>query len=284
MPEFLGIDIKTLYDGGFQFCQTGLIRKVLEATGKVNCNGLPTPTMVEAPLGTDLNGYEDKIDWTNSYASVIGMMLYLASNTRPDISFDIHQCAWFTHNTKASHETAVKRICRYLHGTKENGLVFNPSKKLVVDFYADAYFAGRWGHEYPQDPICARSRTGFVVNFYNCPLLWVSKLQTYIALSTLNSEYVALSHPIRALLNLEALIKEVIENLVIKSENLKFVSSSTIYEDNNGDIVVATNPRTTLTSKHIAVKYHWFRQHVGKEFVIRNIKSENQKADIFTKG
>ena len=117
-------------------------------------------------------------DWPNSYASVIGMMLYLVSNTRPDTSFDDHQCARFTHNTKVSHETAVKRIFRYLQGTKDNGLVFNPSKKLVVDCYADADFAGMWGHEDPQDPICARSRTGFVVTFSNCPLLWVSKLQT----------------------------------------------------------------------------------------------------------
>ena len=78
-------------------------------------------------LGTDKNGSEAKRDWPKSYASVIGMMLYLASNTRPDISFAVHQCAWFTHNTKVSHVTAVKRICTYLQGTKENGLVFNPS-------------------------------------------------------------------------------------------------------------------------------------------------------------
>ena len=87
MSELLGIYIKTLDDGGFQFCQTGLIHKVVEATGLEDCNGLPTPTKVEAPLGTDVNVYEDKRDWPNSYASVIGMMLYLASNTRPDISF-----------------------------------------------------------------------------------------------------------------------------------------------------------------------------------------------------
>ena len=101
------------------------------------------------------------------------MMLYLESNTRPYISFTVHQCVRFTHNTKASHETAVKSICRYLQGTKENGLVFNPSKKLVVDCYADEYFPGLWGHENPQDPIFDRSRTGFVVTFVNFPLLLV---------------------------------------------------------------------------------------------------------------
>ena len=87
------------------------------------------------------------------------MILYLTSNIRPDISFDVHQCAWFTHNTKASLETSVKSICIYLQGTKDNGIVFNPPKKLVVDFYADEDFDGLWGHGNPQDPICARSRT-----------------------------------------------------------------------------------------------------------------------------
>ena len=122
-----------------------------------------------------------------------------------------------------------------------------------------------------------------MVTFTDFPLLWVSKIQTEISLSTLHSEYGALSHSVRAFLPLESLIKEVIDNLGIDSEKLKFVSSSTIYEDNNGAIVVTTSPRMTPTSKNIAVKYHWFRQQVGKEFVIRKIESENQKADIFTK-
>ena len=95
--------------------------------------------------------------------------------------------------------------------------MFNTSKKLVVDCYADADFAGLWGHEDPQDPICARSRTGFVVTFANFPLLWVSKIQTEIAISTLHSEYVALSHSVRALPPLKSLIREVIDNLGIDS-------------------------------------------------------------------
>ena len=79
-----------------------------------HCNRLPTTTKLEAPLGADAYGSEAKRYWPNSYASVIGMLLYLESNTRPNISFDVNQCAQFTHNTKTSHETAVKRICRYL--------------------------------------------------------------------------------------------------------------------------------------------------------------------------
>ena len=101
MYEFLGIDIKKLDDGGFQFFKTGLICKVWEATGMEYCNGLSTLTKVDTPLGTDANGSEAKRYCNNSYDSVIGMILYLESNTRPDISFAVHQCARFTHNTKA---------------------------------------------------------------------------------------------------------------------------------------------------------------------------------------
>ena len=97
-----------------------------------------------------------------------------------------------------------------------------------------------------------------MVTFSNCTLLWVSKLQTEISLSTLHSEYVALSHYVRESLPLKIIIKEVIENVRIDSENLKFVSSSTIYEDNTVAIVVATSPRMTPTSNNIAFKYHWF--------------------------
>ena len=89
----------------------------------------------------------------------------------------------------------------------------------------------------------------------------------------------AIYHSVRELLPLKSLIKEVIENLVIESEKLKFVSRYTIYEDNSGATVVAKSPRMTPTSKHIAVNYHWFRQHVGKESVIledRVIKSERR--------
>ena len=111
-----------------------------------HCNGFPTPTNVEAPLGIDANGSASNRYCPNSYSSVIGVMLYLALNTIPYISFDVNQCARFTHNTNASHETALNSIFRYLRGTKDNGMVFKPSKKLVLVCYAGAYFAVLWGN------------------------------------------------------------------------------------------------------------------------------------------
>ena len=67
----------------------------------------------------------------------------------------------------------VNRICWYLQGTKEKGLVFNTYKKIVVDCYTNAYLFRLWGNGNPQDSIFDRIRTGFVVTFDNFPLLWV---------------------------------------------------------------------------------------------------------------
>ena len=92
----------------------------------------------------------------------------------------------------------------------------------------------------------------------------MSKLQTEINLSTINSKYLELSHSVRELIALKVLIKEVVDNLGIDFEKLKFVSRSTVYEENNGAIVVTTSPEMPTTSKQIAIKYHWFRQNIGK--------------------
>ena len=120
-------------------------------------------------------------------------MLHYLNHTRPDCAFAIHQVARYTFEPKKSHEVAVKRIGRYLKGTMDKGLILDPSDDLSIDCYPDADFAGLWGHEHPQDPHCVKSRTGYVITLANCPVLWVSKLQTEIALSTMESEYVALS-------------------------------------------------------------------------------------------
>ena len=117
----------------------------------------------------------------------------------------------------------------------------------MVDCYVDADFVDLWVHENPQDPICASIRAELVVTFSNFLLLWVSKLQTDSDLSTTNYEYVTLSHSFRDLLPLKSLTKEVIDNLVFDSEKLKFVSSSTVYKENNGAIVVSTSQNMALT-------------------------------------
>ena len=95
---------------------------------------------------------------------------------------------------------ALKRIGRYLIGTKDKGLILNPSKNLDIDCFVDADFAGLWGSEPAHEPISVKSRSGWVIMVGECPVLWASKLQTNIELSTMQAEYVALSSAMRDLL------------------------------------------------------------------------------------
>ena len=120
-----------------------------------------------------------------------------------------------------------------------------------------------------------------MVTFNNFPLLLVSKLQRDISLSTLNSEYMELSHSVIELLPLKSIIKEVIDNLVIDSEKLNFLSISTVYKYNNGCIVVAKIPGINSALNHISFKYHWFRKHVGKLFLF-GISSQKTRSRIFS--
>eukprot|EP00956_Cyclotella_meneghiniana_P013545 scaffold19631_cov45-Cyclotella_meneghiniana.AAC.1 len=115
------------------------------------------------------------------------MLLYLSGHSRPDIAFAVHQCARYTFKPTSRHFAALKRIGRYLKGTADKGLILRPSKHLHVDCFPDADFAGLYNHEDSQDPHCVRSRTGYVILVAGCPVLWKSKLQTKIALSTMEA-------------------------------------------------------------------------------------------------
>jgi len=114
-----------------------------------------------------------------------GMLLYLSGHSRPDIAFAVGQCARFTHSPSQLHEEALKQIGLYLKLIRIEGLALEPhltSNGLKLDCYIDAYFAGQWGYEDKNDPSGMKSCTGFIIFMPECPILWISKLQTEIAI------------------------------------------------------------------------------------------------------
>ena len=212
--------------------------------------------------------------------------MYLCANTRPDITFAVHQCARFSHKTRRSHERALTRIGRYLLGTKTKGLIFKPTTSLNIEMFVDADFAGLWSYKNPDDPICVRSRTGFVLLIGGCPVIWTSKLQTETALSTMQAEYIALSTSMRDLLPFRELMLDVCRYIGLTPDELASIKS-TVWEDNTGALTLANlePPRLTPRSKHFAIKYHWFRDHLEPDKIeIVQVETNNQLADIFTKG
>jgi len=221
-----------------------------------------------------------------NYASVVGMCLYLAGHSRPDIAFAVHQCARYTFAPKAIHEKALKRIGRYLKRTRDKGLTMKPGSDLKIDCYPDADFAGLWSYEDPQDPSSAKSRTGCVITVLGCPVLWFSKLQTETAMSTMEAEYVALSASCRELLPIIRLVKGVASAVGLEPAETTDMHVS-IHEDNAGALILAKMepPRMTPRSKHYNVKYHWFREQLEPNNIeLFKIDTENQLGDLFTKG
>ena len=256
-----------------------------------SCKPVSTPA-VTTPLGQDKDGKPFSEDW--EYASIVGMLMYLAQNTRPDIAFAVHQCARFTHNPKHSHSVGVKRIIRYLQGTKDKGMILQPNSSLQADCYVDADFAGLWGVEHDQDPICVKSRTGYLITYKNCPLHWASKLQSQVALSTMEAEYIALSQSMRDLIPLREIIKELQTYVFKSSSNLQTstlstafepIPESTVFEDNDSCLRLASLGKITPRTKHIAIPYHFFRSKIEElEIKVVAIDTKKQLADQFTKG
>ncbi len=198
VSAFLGVQItKDTSTKTLHLLQPGLIEQVIKDVGMDKYSkGKDTP--VDSILHPDRDGPERVDPW--NYRSVIGKLNYIANNTRPDISMAVHQCVQYCSNPKALHELAVKRIIRYLLETKDKGLILKPTTELSLDMYVDADFAGRWHKEYAELCDSVLSRTGYVITFCGCPVTWSSKLQTEIALSTTESEYIALSTATRDIL------------------------------------------------------------------------------------
>jgi hypothetical protein len=172
------------------FTQTHLIQSILDdldLTEKSNHSEIPalSSKMMQkfeaSPAHTE--------DW--HYQSVIGKLQYFEKSTRPDLAYAVHQCARFSENPRLDHSKAVKFIGRYLLGTKEQGLHMSPKDESFID-WSDANFSGNWDH--PTAEMTPYSQ----IKIWMCSVLrWMSrsfysKLQTEIALSSTESEYLAL--------------------------------------------------------------------------------------------
>jgi hypothetical protein len=166
-------------------------------------------------------------------------------------------------------------------------LILRPhrSELLKVDCYVDADFCGLYGREDRTDTTSVKSRTGYVICIAGCPVIWSSKLQESIALSTMMAEYYALSTAMREVLPLNDLVKVIATALQLDEEHLTSFNT-TVWEDNNGALSLAIlDPgQHTPRSKHYDIKVHWFRSHLKpNKIVVEKIDTSLQQADIFTK-
>ena len=283
LKDYLGVNVEYLRNGKIKLSQPHLIDQIIQDTGLTSRSRTQsTPAPSTKILHRDQFG--EPFDDSFHYRSLIGKLNFLEKTTRPDIAYATHQCARFCEDPKQSHAKAVIHLVQYLNGTRDKGIILDPNRLKSLECYADADFSGNWNRTTAaDDPSTAKSRTGFVIMLADCPLFWSSKLQTQIALSTTEAEYIALSQALRDLIPIMNLLLELKEHgLSIVSEVPRVHCKA--FEDNSGALELARLPKLRPRTKHINLVYHHFRQHVRDGLIsIFPIDTADQLGDIFTK-
>ena len=156
--------------------QPALIKRIIDSLQLKDQRQHDTPA--DQTLHKDKDGKPRRTDF--HYRSLIGQLNYLTSSTRPDIQFATHQCSKFSIDPKHSHEVAAKRIVRYLKRTADEGILVTPDINKGFECYVDADFAGTFTHAEADDPSSCLSRTGYVIMYANCPILWSQKCRVLL--------------------------------------------------------------------------------------------------------
>ena len=136
-----------------------------------------------------------------------------------------------------------------------------PDTKKGIECYIHAGFVVIWNQEEGKYPSLFLSRTRYVITYANFPIIWESQIQTKIALSTMEEEYIAISRAMREVLPFVVLTKVIEFVLNMQRDTLMLLCSLfdnpvTVYKDNHGLITLTEmKPRT----KHILIKYHHFQ-------------------------
>ena len=142
---------------------------------------------VETPMAVSTELLETETSETKlqqPFQELIGSLLYLANNSRPDICFVVNKLSQCITKMNSTHLNAAKRVLRYLKGTEMYKLKYRTGEgKLKVVCYCDSDFAG--------DTISRKSTSGCVLVLNNSPISWFSRKQKCIALSTCEAEFVA---------------------------------------------------------------------------------------------
>jgi hypothetical protein len=282
--DYVGVSIKHHHNGYYEFTQRALTDAIIEDVGLEDAYTKPVPAKSSEILHAHKDSplFSDCFDF--NYRSVTGKLNYLTQTTRPDIMFAVHQIAKFSSNPSKEHGEAIIYLVRYLKKTRDLGLRFKPDPASGFECYCDADFSGNWSKTYATyDPSTAKSRSGWVVFYAKCSIIFASRLQSQVALSTTEAEYISLSTALRDVIPIMELLAEMRQRgyKVICTEPIVYCK---VFEDNSGALELARLPKLRPRTKHINVCYHHFREHVRKGIIkILPVSTDDQIADTLTK-
>lgn len=276
----LGIEVVNQPDGSCILTQRAYIDTLLR---RFNLDGfevkpVATPLDPSVVIDASMSPAPDDIETISEmrrvpYREALGAINYAVHATRPDIAHAAQKLARYSSNPGPAHWTAVKRILKYLKGTRNFGIrLGGTDTDTPLAIYSDA----DWG----EDRDTRKSTSGYAAYCFGSLVSWSSKLQPTVALSTLESEYMAASHAVQQALWMQEFLKE----LDLPGLELPSLGPTPLYLDNQGTIAFAKGTTSYGRTKHIDIRHHFVREQLeAKHISIDYIPSKENVADLFTK-
>ncbi|CAN1250021.1 Copia protein [Linum perenne] len=274
----LGLQVEHLQKG-ILVHQEGYTTKVLQRFYMDKSHPLSTPMTVRS---LDVNkdpfrpreSNEELLGPEVPYLSAIGALMYLASHTRPDISFAVNLLARYSSSPTRRHWNGVKHILRHLQGTQDMGLFYSSESNIGLVGYADA--------GYLSDPHTGRSQTGYLFTYGDTAISWRSVKQTITATSSNHAEILAIHEASRECVWLRSIIQHIQRSCGLSLEKM---APTLLYEDNAACIAQLKDGYIKGDrTKHISPKF-FFTHDLQKngEIIVQQVRSRDNLADIFTK-
>ncbi|TJX12677.1 hypothetical protein E9840_12290, partial [Tissierella creatinini] len=274
LKYFLGMEIEQdVATGKVSVRQTKFAKDILEKFKMDESNPVKTPQDPGLKLTKAMCEGGCKHDETMAnvpYRNAVGCLMYLMVGTRPDLAAAVGVLSQFAADPCPTHWQALKRVFRYIRGTKTHGLVFQASSEDGLQGYSDADWAG--------DLADRKSASGYTFMLMSAPVSWGSKKQSSVSLSTSEAEYIALSLAIQEGKWIHRLLCEILAAANETGPELM------IREDNQSCIKMTKNPVNHGRAKHIDIKYHHIRDEVKRgEVKLQHCETSVMLADIMTK-
>lgn len=202
------------------------------------------------------------------YRELIGCLMYVSIQTRPDIAYAVSLLARHFMNYNRSHWNSAKQVAKYLNSTKKYSLVYGRNTNTEIRGFCDVDWAG--------DKDRRKSTTGIVYTIGCTAFLWKSKLQSIVASSTMEAEYVAMAQCSREALWIRKILKDL--NMTIPEDGLRISS------DNVMALNLAIEKKQTVKSKHIDVCYNLTQDYSEKKWIkLEYLSGKEMPADGLTK-
>lgn len=267
LSMFLGIQLNRTTDGSIVARQTLYTRKILEKFNMELAHPVSIPADNYQNVSMLKTTKKDETLLNVPFREAVGSLLFLSMVTRPDIAFAVNAVSQHCNNYQRPHWEAVKRIIKYLKGTLDFGIKFESGKGTRLVGFADADFAG--------ESITRKSTSGWLLKLNDCPIIWGSRKQKAIALSTAEAEFVAACQTSINLIWVKSLISQLIKEKI---------ETPVLFIDNQSAITWIKNGQFETKSKHVDIKFKFVFDGVKQsKFIPEYVNTEKQLADIFTK-